>query len=51
MIWFFLAGWVAGAVFMVMYAHWWMRRHMKKVTYEEAIEDLQDMKEEEKTHE
>ena len=27
MIWFFLAGFISGAVGMVMLATWWMRRH------------------------
>ena len=27
MIWFFLAGMIAGAVGMVMFAGWWIRRH------------------------
>ena len=49
MIWFFLMGMIAGAVGMVMYAHWWMRRHVKKVNADEAIRDIQRMKEDE-TH-
>ena len=51
MIWFFLAGWIAGAVFMIMYAHWWVRRHTRKVTPEQAMKDLEAMKEEDETHE
>lgn len=27
MIWFFLAGWISGAVFMVLYARWWVHKH------------------------
>ena len=51
MIWFFLAGWISGAVFMVLYAHWWMHKHMRKVSAEEAMRDIQSMKEEDETHE
>ena len=51
LIWFFLAGWVSGAVFMVLYAGWWVRKHITKVTPEEAMKDIQAMKEEEETHE
>ena len=28
MIWFFIAGWISGAVAMFMYANWWVRKHM-----------------------
>ena len=27
MIWFFLAGWISGAVFMVLYARHWVTKH------------------------
>ena len=27
MIWFFLAGMIAGAVGVLMYAHYWVRKH------------------------
>lgn len=47
MIWFFLAGFVAGAVGMVMFATWWIRSHVKRVTPDEAINDIQKMKNEE----
>lgn len=47
MIWFFLAGMVAGAVGVVMVLRWWMRTHMVKVTKEDIIEELK----EDKTHE
>lgn len=51
MIWFFLAGWIAGAAFMVLYAGWWVRKHIKKVSPEEAIRDIESMKEEDESHE
>ena len=50
MIWFFLAGWISGAVFMVMYAKWWIHRHTKKVTTDEMIRELEENKGD-KTHE
>lgn len=28
MIWFFLAGFISGAVGMILYARWWVIRHM-----------------------
>ena len=31
MIWFFIAGWIAGAVFMVLYAHHWVHKHTNVV--------------------
>lgn len=31
MIWFFLAGWISGAAFMIMYARHWMRKHTKVI--------------------
>ena len=40
MIWYFLAGMVAGAVGMTMYARWWMSTHIKEVTREEMLHDL-----------
>lgn len=46
MIWFFLMGMIAGAVGMVMYAHWWIGKHVKKVDADEAIRDIEKMKEE-----
>lgn len=49
MVWFFLAGWISGAVFMVLYARWWVHKHTKRITPEEALNEL--TKEEDKTHE
>ena len=31
MIWFFLAGFISGAVGMILYANWWMHRHTKVI--------------------
>ena len=42
MIWFFIAGWISGAVFMVMFASWWIKRHMKKVTADEMIRTINE---------
>lgn len=44
MIWFFLAGWISGAVFMVMYANRWVRKHT-------TIIKIKKEKEEDETHE
>ena len=40
MIWFFPAGMIAGAVGMVMFAGWWIRKHIRKVTEEEMEYEL-----------
>lgn len=51
MIWFFIAGFIAGAVGTVMFLHWWMQNHIVKVTPEQAMRELkhmQNMKEEKK---
>lgn len=45
-IWFFIAGWIAGAVFVVMFATWWMKRHVKKVTADEMIRTINENREE-----
>ena len=50
MVWFFLAGWISGAVFMVLYANHWIRKHAKKVSPEELLREI-DEKEEDKSHE
>ena len=46
MIWFFIAGWIAGVAFAVMVAGWWVRKHAVRVTPEEAIQHMENMKEE-----
>ena len=50
MVWFFLAGWIAGAVWMVLFAKWWITKHAKRVTFDELKEEFEE-KEEDKTHE
>ena len=49
MIWYFLAGMIAGAAGVIMVLRWWIRSHMKRVTPEEAMRDLKLM-EEKKEH-
>ena len=44
MIWFFLMGMIAGAVGMVMFAGWWIRGHVKRVTAEEMSDELRDIR-------
>lgn len=44
MIWFFLAGFIAGAVGMVMFAGWWIKRHMVKVSPEQALRDIEELR-------
>lgn len=34
MIWFFIAGWISGAVFMILYARWWVYKHTKFIRTE-----------------
>lgn len=43
MIWFFLAGFIAGAVGMVMFAGWWIKTHAKRVSVEEAMSELKQL--------
>ena len=43
-IWFFLAGMIAGAVGMIMLAGWWVRKHIKKVTAEEMEDELRKVR-------
>ena len=40
MIWFFLAGFIAGIVGMMMYANWWCRTHLTEVTKEELLDEI-----------
>ena len=46
MIWFFLMGMIAGAVGTVMFARWWVHKHMIQVNADEAIREIEKMKEE-----
>lgn len=47
MIWFFIAGFISGAVGVVMYARWWMHKHTKVITADELV---REMNKEEETH-
>lgn len=40
MIWYFLAGFIAGVVGVLMFLGWWLRSHVKRVTAEEMLNDL-----------
>lgn len=44
MIWFFIAGWIAGSVFMILYAHEWVHRHSETILLkkEEEKEEKSD---------
>ena len=44
MIWFFLAGFISGAVGMVLFARWWMGKHIKRLTPDEALRDIEHLK-------
>jgi hypothetical protein len=41
MIWFFIAGFISGAVGMIVYARWWMEKHIvyRGVLHEAGLED------------
>ena len=39
MIWFFLAGYIAGVVGAVMYANWWVGKHVTFFKIEEKQEE------------
>ena len=47
MIWYFIAGFISGAVGVVMYAHWWIHKHTKVITTDELV---REMNKEEETH-
>ena len=49
MIWFFLCGMIAGAAGMVMVATWWMKKHIRRVSYDEMMEDLKQVEKEEES--
>ena len=40
LIWFFLAGMIAGAVGMILILAWWIKTHAKRVSAQEAISEL-----------
>lgn len=39
MIWFFLAGWIAGAVAVIMWIVWWVRTHAVMIDADEKKEE------------
>lgn len=47
MIWFFLAGFISGAVGTVMLAHWWVHSHMTVVHLQPENDEDEQNKEEE----
>lgn len=48
MIWFFLAGWISGAVAVIMYIMWFVRTHAKRVTPSQLRREIEQ--EEEKSN-
>lgn len=44
MIWFFIGGWICGAAAVIMVIAWWARTHMKHVTHEEMMDELNKIK-------
>lgn len=42
MIWYFLAGMIAGAVGVIMVLMWWIRKHAIKVTQEQLKNILEE---------
>ena len=42
MIWYFLAGFISGAVGVVMLLLWWIRTHVIKVTPEQMRKDIEE---------
>jgi len=44
MIWFFIGGWICGVVAVIMILHWWIRTHAIKVTPEQMMRDIEEMR-------
>ena len=42
MIWFYLAGFISGAVGVIMVLMWWARTHIIHVTPEQMIRDIEE---------
>lgn len=42
MVWYFLAGFISGAVGMVLLAKWWMETHFERVDPEELIREMKE---------
>lgn len=43
MIWFFLAGFISGAVGVIMVLMWWIRKHATRVTPEQMMKDIKEL--------
>ena len=46
LIWFFLAGFISGAVGASMLIWWWFKAHVKRISMEEMIHTLAEMESE-----
>lgn len=44
MIWYFLAGFISGAVGVILLLLWWIRTHAIKVTPEQMMKDIEEMR-------
>ena len=42
MIWFFLAGFISGAVGMALVARWWVETHIEEVDLDELIREKKE---------
>lgn len=45
MIWYFLAGFISGAVGVVVYAHLWMQKHATVIRMEDILNNSNDTEE------
>lgn len=43
MIWYFLAGFISGAVGVIMVMMWWIRTHAIEVTPEQMMKDIEEI--------
>ena len=44
MILYFLAGWIVGAVGVILFIKYWIRRHVVKVTADQMIQDIEKIR-------
>ena len=44
MIWFFLAGFISGAVGVILLLQWWIRKHAIRVTPEQMMKNIEEMR-------
>lgn len=44
MIWYFLAGFISGAVGVILILQWWIRTHAIKATSEQMMKDIEEMR-------